>query len=118
MTIDLGQTAIKLYLDGILPTNSGVRVSLVSNYSNKPIWTNKTATATIYDVWYTLDVTNEDLGAKDVEGFYTLKVEYQQLTWIPLKQYLVKCVNTDINYPTSSYISDNDNNEQIVYFKG
>ncbi len=111
---------MELYLDGILPTNSGVRVTLTSNYSNKAIWTNKTATATIYDEWYKLAVTNDNYQNKDVEGYYTLKVEYQYLSnWIVLNEYLVKCINTnnELNTP-DAYFSDNESNEQVIYYQG
>lgn len=121
MTFDLGLTDIELHLDGILPTSTAVRVTLLSTYSNKEIWTQvEVDSFTAYDEWYTLDITNpNDYTNKDVEGYYVLTVEYNQTDWIELKRYLVKCINSaDGNATPTSYVSDNENNEQIIFYQG
>ena len=119
MTIDLGLTDIELHLDGVMPTSSDIRVTLTSNYSNETLWDNLAVDSfTIYDEWYTLNLTNEDLTDKAVEGYYTLLVERNQGSWIVYRSYLVKCVNSaNSSLTPTSYQSDNEDNEQPIYFQ-
>jgi Na+-transporting NADH:ubiquinone oxidoreductase subunit NqrF len=119
MTIDLGQSVVTLYLDGILPTNAGVRVTLTSNYSQEVLWSQRTAADTIYDEWYELEVQNDNYANKSVAGYYTLSVEYLGDEWTQAGSFLIKAINSNNNQDTPvSYISDNDENEQVVYYKG
>lgn len=119
MTIDLGQTTLTMYLDGILPTNAGVRVSLRSNYSNEYLWQNVTAADTIYDEWYELEVQNSNYTNIGVAGYYTLTVEYLGDDWTVFDQYLIKAINSaDGNNTPNPYISDNEDNEQVTFYKG
>lgn len=118
MTIDLGQIELSLHLDGILPTNAGIRVQLRSNYSNELLWENRSATATVYDEWFILDISNEDYTNLGVAGYYTLTVEYLIDEWTVLRNYLVKCTNSanSLDVPTS-YVSDNESNEQTIFYE-
>ena len=119
MTIDLGQSVVTLYLDGILPTNAGVRVTLTSNYSQEVLWSQRTAADTIYDEWYELEVQNDNYANKSVAGYYTLSVEYLGDEWTQAGSFLIKAINSNNNQDTPvSYISDNDENQQVVYYKG
>jgi hypothetical protein len=119
MTIDLGQTNIELHLDGIMPTSSGIRVTLTSNYSNEPLWNAIVVDSfTIYDEWYTLNITNNDYTDEAIEGYYTLLVERNQNGWLVYRSYLVKCTNSaNSSLTPTSYQSDNEDNEQPIYFQ-
>lgn len=118
MTIDLGQTNIEAYLDGILPTNAGVRITLTSTYSNRDLLVDVDATATIYDEWYKLEFTNEDFSDKAVEGYYILTVDYFTDSWVEFNRYLVKAINSDNSMDVpDSYVSDNEGNQRIVYLQ-
>ena len=119
MTIDLGQTNIEMYLDGILPTNAGVRITLTSTYSNTDLLSDVSATATIYDEWFKLEFTNEDFTDKGVSGYYVLTVDYLADSWVEFNRYLVKATNSanSMDVP-DSYTSDNDENQNIIYHQG
>lgn len=115
MTINLAEQSIRLYVDGALPTTS-IRVSLKNTLSNSYLWEEKSATATVYDEWFTFLIENEHYNEVNLEGYYILKVEYfKDDLWVLLKNYLVKCVSSTDDANWEYYESDNEENKLNIY---
>lgn len=120
MTIDLGLASITLYIDGILPANTGIRVNLTSNYSQTKIWVDKAVSShVIHEEWYSLVSIPNTPVTYDIEGFYTLKVEaYVNSVWTVVGEYLVKCLNSSNTTDNiTEYLSDNEDNEQTIFYE-
>ena len=129
MTIDVGQSIQTLVFYGEIPDNTGTdpvgyRLRFVSRYSNKfvdkfdcnVISISKNEYRTEMTVTFAISGSVEE----DLEGYYKMLVEYNptQELWSPWKNVLVKVLNGDADFEEPiEYESDNENNEQIIYYE-
>ena len=121
MTIDLGQTSGVLYFQGSRPSHLVFVAKLKGRYSNEYLeFASGDYELSLTDRdnktnWYSFDWSNSYNTTKDVAGYYLLELigdgQLKSTT-------LVKVINTtgieaDIVFTSP----DNENNEQIIYFR-
>lgn len=127
MTIDVGNSIQSIALYGNLPVGGGTldpkyRVRFVSNYSNKEaVFSNVVIGVQRFGEYYsTLSIGFQTNIPQDVQGYYTMIIEYNSILeqWTEWTRTLVKVKNGDnTTLNTLSYVSDNDSNEQIIYYE-
>lgn len=120
MTIDLAQLT-RIYLHRNIPNADDYSFKLISKYSNEDITTQFNITyitQTEHNNWSEIlfAVYNLDPN-KDYNGYYELQVGYLNPlgAFVMIESNLVK-----VKYQTTSntfYQSDNENNEQFVYYR-
>jgi hypothetical protein len=126
MTIDVGNNVQGIPIYGSLPVAAGsedplYRLVFKSRYNNKEAdFTNTVLGVTRNDEYYTsILVSFEANIPRDVEGYYNMTIQYNAIasTWTDWKTYLVKVTNRDFTGEDPiSYQSDNENNEQIIFY--
>ena len=132
MLINLQNTAFTLYLPGNCPLYTYYRFTLKSRYTNELINnddvifnTSKYFPLTLItknDTYtkFTSIFNNNDIRDFDLEGFYDFILEgsNNNTTWIHLTTRISKVINkwNEINTDTV-YVSNNDTNEQFVYYR-
>lgn len=139
MTIDLSVLTGVVRFLGPMPTsavaasNANLRMRLVSRYSNKLILNGANINSTNayfslrkvaqYDTWHSYEYTadNTDLQTEDIEGYYWCEVDvFASSTWTNVTRELVKVLNTfnrEAGGNSVEYQGNNENNEQIIYFR-
>lgn len=137
MTIDLSTTGGFIYFLGArnpLVLTKPIRMCLYSRYSNKAILNGANIYTTNayfnlvpafnYDNWhsYTWAYDNLDLQTEDIEGYYWCEIDVNVAgsTWTNINRELVKVVNTfnrEAGGNSIEYQGNNENNEQIIYFR-
>lgn len=126
MIVDLRNSANRVYFNGIKPKYSNVRLRLVSNYSNKEILNDTFGNIeldTLYEGegWFSYKYSTDITPLQNVElnEYYTCILEESQLgtTWKQLQKVLCRVLNNfDKENPDVVYNSNNENNEQYIYF--
>lgn len=127
MLINLQNNPVTLYLQGLLPQYLSYRVKLTSRYNNQGILNDTSISGWAYAVsrgprWYSVTITfdNLDLLDFDLEGYYDYKIEGSNdgSTWVNLETRLCKVINRwNETILDPVYTSDNENNEQYVYYR-
>lgn len=120
MLMDLGLNAISLPINGRMPANTGLRLSLKSLYSNRFLFKAIPYTIKQYNEWFEITFDNPgDFTNQGVEGYYELLLEYyDNNSWYQFNNFLVKCDNSLNTLDTpKTFISDNDDNENYVFYQ-
>jgi hypothetical protein len=127
MIVDLRNTSNLVYFNGTLPVYSSYKLKLVSRYSNKGLLNSDTAFIPL-----TLDTQETDWFAF---GFNDPLTKYQGemddyydciLTGVDaldrefeIQKVLCKVLNNfNTDHPDVNYVSDNEDNEQFIYYNG
>lgn len=133
MIIDFSAGSGDLYIDNEMPTYTFYRMRLISLYNNKGIdnqnlgeipltriggtdrWTGFT--------WTVIGTPYETMIEEDISGYYRLITEgtnNKTAGWTQFSEYICK-VKTKWNqapiYKDTEYNSDNEENEQYVYYR-
>ena len=137
MTIDLSTTTGLIYFLGArnaLVLSNPVRMCLYSRYSNKAILNGANINGANpyfgltpvfnFSNWhsYLWTYTNADLTTEDIEGYYWCEIDVN-LTgtiWTNITRQLCKVVNQfnrEAGGNSIEYQGNNENNEQIIYFR-
>ena len=120
MLMNLGLNRISLPINGRMPANGGLRLSLKSLYSNRFLFKLVPYTINQYSEWFIITFNNpDDFTNQSVEGYYELILEYyDNNSWYQFNNYLVKCSNSlnNLGVP-KTFISDNDDNENYVFYQ-
>ena len=131
MTLDFTNDTGTLYFYGTLPSYAVYVITLTGRYSNdtllfntaqprdKLIVTNPQQNGTAY---YTLDwdISLTDITNKDVGGYYIFKLlggATAETAKNLIEQALCKVVVSDAITDTVFTSTDNENNEQVIYFR-
>jgi hypothetical protein len=137
MTIDLSQTGGFIYFLGArnaFVSTKPIRMCLYSRYSNKAILNGANIYTTNayfnlvpilnYTNWhsYAWQYDNLDLQTEDIEGYYWCEIDVNIAgeVWTNINRELVKVVNTfnrEAGGNSIEYQGNNENNEQIIYFR-
>ena len=126
MTIDVGLPNQSLAFYGEIPDNTGTlpvgyRLVFTSRLSNKqPPFTSTVLNVSKNDYYTSVLVSFESDIEEDVEGYYTMQVQYNptQEQWTTWKTELVKMKNRDADFEVPTrYQSDNEDNELITYYE-
>lgn len=125
MTIDFTNSTGTLYYYGEVPTYDVYALKLKSKYSNRYLDFSDDDYVTISNVtqngtkYYSGDWDISSYTLEDVAGYYDAELyggpDTDNLTLI--KKQLCKVEQNNFDIPVEvQYVSDNDDNEQIVYF--
>lgn len=137
MTIDLSTTGGFVYVLGKINAfalTNPVRMCLYSRYSNKAILNGANisganpyfalAPLLNFSNWhsYVWTYTNLDLQTEDIEGYYWCEIDVNLtgFVWTNITRQLCKVVNQfnrEAGGNSIEYQGDNENNEQIIYFR-
>lgn len=125
MIVDLRNTSNRVYFNGVLPTYSSYRLKLVSRYSNKGLLNSDTAFISVVpesvgNDWFSFTF-NDPLTKYQGEmneyydcilyGIDDLDIEYE------IQKVLCKVLNNFVtDNPNVEYVSNNEDNEQYIYF--
>lgn len=129
MVFDFSTTTGTIYIDGESDKYPYFRLRLVSMYNNKGLENNELATialtirpSTTRYTKFDYDFTGgplEDIIDQDINGYYMAYFEgsADRVNWTQIAKYPSK-VKTQFteNYP-QQYQSDNEDNEQYVYYR-
>lgn len=124
MIVDLRNSANRVYFNGNAPKYSNVRLRLVSNYSNKEILNDTFGNIELDNLyegegWFSYEYSTDITPLQNVElnEYYTCILEESQTgtTWVELQKVLCKVLN-NFNEVNINYISNNEDNEQHIYF--
>ena len=126
MTIDVGNNIQSISIYGSIPVAAGsespqYRLVFTSRYNNKEAdFTSTVIGLTRNGDYYTNILVQFDADIpRDVEGYYEMMIQYNAVAsqWADWKSYLVKIKNGDFDGEIPiSYQSDNENNEQIIFY--
>ena len=126
MTIDVGNNIQSISIYGEIPFASGTetpayRLVFMSRYNNKEAdFTSTVIGLTRNGDYYTNILVQFDADIpRDVEGYYEMTIQYNAVAsnWADWKTILVKVTNRDFTGEDPiSYQSDNENNEQIIFY--
>jgi hypothetical protein len=124
MLINFANTSGKVYFNEYSTPYTNYVLKLKSRYSNEYLifGGNNYLSLTIdenYDEWcsFTFTIT-EDITNKDIGGYYDVELYGNNGgSDVLLKTELAKVENNFTEGSTTSYVSDNDNNEQYVYYR-
>ncbi len=128
MIFDFTTTSGDIYVDGELDTHPNYRLRLVSMYNNKGLENTVSGdialtrlTGTSRYTHFSYDITGgpfQDVIDQDVDGYYMAYFEGgTHSTWVELAKYPAK-IKTQFtgDYPPQ-YTSNNEDNEQYVYYR-
>lgn len=124
MIVDLRNAGNLVYFNGTLPDYIGYRLRLVSRYSNKEIRNGGgTIDLTLYQEetdWFSMKLgTIPTSFNEEINDYYDcyLEGECETAPYQTIQKVLCKVINTfDSDNPNVKYLSDNENNEQYIYF--
>ena len=133
MVIDFSNGFGDLYIDNQMPTYVFYRMRLISLYNNKGLdnqaigdipltWVDSTDRWTKFR-WSIIGTPNEDITDEDIAGYYRLIIEGtddKTGDWTQFSEYPTKVrTQWDENpvYKDTQYDSDNEDNEQYVYYR-
>lgn len=121
MTIDFSQTTGTLYFQGTRPSYTDWHITLEGRYSNNLLKFSASSTELALTVdeyktnWFSFDWSNSYNQNLDIAGYYYLKL-YGDDTLAFTR--LVKVINSTGIEPEVAYAStDNENNEQFIYYR-
>ena len=125
MVVNFKNTSGMLFFNDFITPYAYYRLKLKSRYSNEYLMmgVNDYLSLTIdenYDEWCSFDFTGleQNIPNKDIQGYYDVEVwgSNNNVDYTLLKKVLGKVIN---NFTTTNntYVSDNENNEQYVYYR-
>jgi hypothetical protein len=125
MIVDFRNSANRVYFNGILPTYSTYMMRLVANYSNKEILNNSFGSVVLSGYsgggdWFSFRYASDITPLQNVElnNYYTCEligVSGSGNTETIIQKNLCKVLN-NFDTTNTNYISDNEDNEQYIYF--
>lgn len=126
MTLYLTTTRVSVYFYGNYPKSTGWRMRLISKYNNKTLINGEYANIGLTfvkegDGWTEFLTDPLDFSiqrSNNIGGYYECILEGYTTGWNEFDNILCKVKNSyDLSDPQVDYLSDNENNEQYVYFK-
>lgn len=126
MIVDFTNTSGKVYFNDFIEPYGYYRLILTSRYSNKKLKfsVNEYIKITLdsnYTKWCSFDFIDlpTDLTQNDIGGYYDVEVwgSNNDTTYTLLKKELGKVINNFTAGITTSYVSDNENNEEHIYYR-
>lgn len=127
MIVDFTNNNSLVYFNGNLPQYTQYRMRLVSKFSNEALLNDTIPSIGLtlsgsgtnwYSFKYTGNLTTA-MKEDEIEGYYDCILEgYTALTgWTEIQKVLCKLKNNfNKENPDVKYASDNENNEQFIYF--
>ena len=125
MIVDLRNSGNRVYFNGISLKYPFVRMRLVSNYSNKEILNDTFGNIELDNLyegegWFSYKYSTDITPLQNVElnEYYTCILEESNGgSWIERQRVLCKVLNNfNTENPDVVYNSNNENNEQYIYF--
>ena len=126
MIVDLREQTNRVYFNGIKPKYNAFRMSLVSRYNNKEINNDEfgfinLSSVDTGDSWYSFTYSSDISSLQSIElnDYYDCILYGLDIndTSYEIQRVLCKVLNNfNTDNPDVNYISNNEDNEQYVYF--
>lgn len=132
MIVDLRSQENEVYFNGIFPLTdengfsySAYRLNLVSRYSNNEINNDTFGNLLVKKVnegdgWFSVAYSTDISGLQNLElnTYYDCNLQGNiERGWVDLQKVLCKILNNfNVSHPDTTYISNNEDNEQFIHF--